>query len=75
MTALEVGMYMAKLGVERNKVGALSVAKNALAIICSMNGVDRSQYNNLQATAALEAMRREHRSVTKKAAALTAGMV
>ena len=75
LTALEVGMYMAKLGVERNKVGALSVAKNALAIICSMNGVDRSQYNNLQATAALEAMRREHRSVTKKAAALTAGMV
>ena len=44
------------------------MAKNALAIICSMNGVDRSQYNNLQATAALEAMRREHRSVTKKAA-------
>ena len=75
LAPLEVGMYMAKLGTERDNVGALSVTKNALAIICSVNGIDRSQYNDLRATAALEAMRRTHRGVTKKSAALTADMV
>jgi len=74
-TADEFGLYLTKLSLIRDNSGALEQARNALKLICSLNGIDGAIYDALRVLAPLEKSRREYRHVTKKSAALTAAMV
>ena len=74
-TADEFGLYLTKLSLIRDNSGALEQARNALKLICSLNGIGGAIYDALRVLAPLEKSRREYRHVAKKSAALTAAMV
>jgi hypothetical protein len=75
LSATHFGWYLAKLYKDQDNIGAPVTAKNAMALLCSMNGVDDAPYKSLSATAAVQAARRDHKHVVKKSAALSAAMV
>ena len=71
----EFGLYLSKLYMDRDNVGAPTTTKSAMSLLCSMNKIDGAPYNTLRATAAIDAARREHKHVAKKSAGLTVNMV
>jgi hypothetical protein len=75
LPATRFGWYMAELYKDQGSIGAPVTAKNAMALLCSMNGVDDAPYKSLSATAAVQAARRDHNHVVKKSVALSAAMV
>jgi hypothetical protein len=56
-------------------MGAPVTAKNAMAVLCSIIGMDDAPYKSLSATAVAQAARRDHKHAVKKSAALSAAMV
>ena len=74
-TGNDATIYLSKLAVERDNVGAVQSAKTAWSYVCSINNWNKKEYESIQVGAALEAKRREHRRMTKKSAALSADVM
>jgi hypothetical protein len=75
LSAARFGWYLSKLYKDQDNIGAPVTTNNAMALLCSMNGVDGAPYKSLSATAAIQAARRDHKHVVQKSAALSAAMV
>jgi hypothetical protein len=63
------------LAADRDNIGAVATAKNALSFICALNDISTAQYTSVRVNAALEAMRRQHKHQIRKAAGITPNMV
>ena len=63
--------YLTFVAKERDNIGAVASAKNALSYLISSNGHDPRAYDGARTTAPLEAMRRLHAAQVKKAAGIT----
>ena len=75
LTPMELALYLALLGKERNTVGAVATAKTAASMICSLNGHATEMYDTAKVNAPIEAVKRRNCRQRKKAAGLTPNMV